>query len=208
MSGRRLPAAWGALLAACALTGSTLAGGPASAAGWVVASAQARVRESALSRELDRAQALLALRLASLPEGSGVLVLREPERLTLRIPARLLFEFDSARLRQDPAAAAPLAASVQVLRRQRRLHAQISVYSDSIGGLIANQSQSEQRAQAIYAALNAAGVAADRLQAYGAGSASAVADNDTPAGRIENRRVEIEFGPAGAEVRPAPAAAP
>lgn len=177
----------------------------------VVASTQRRVRPSALSRELDAAQALLQVRLARLPEGSDVLILREPERLTLRIPARLLFEFDSARIRQDPAAETPLAASAQVLRKHRRLHAQITVYTDSIGGAGANQSQSDQRAQALCDALTAAGVAGDRLQPSGAGAASAVASNDTPAGRIENRRVEIEFGPAGragSELKPGPAAAP
>ncbi|MFI4868023.1 MAG: OmpA family protein [Steroidobacterales bacterium] len=215
MSGRRLPAWWGAGLAACALAGSGLAGVRSPAATAATASgattAEPRARPSALSRELDRAQALLLVRLASLPEGSDVLILREPERLTLRIPARLLFEFDSARLRQDPAAATPLAASVQVLRKHRRLHAQIMVYTDSIGGASVNQSQSDQRAQAISGALSAAGVASDRLQPHGAGAASPVASNDAPAGRIENRRIEIEFRRAeraGNDLKPGPAAAP
>src|SRR5450631_523123 len=96
-------------------------------------------RPTAASRELDRAQALLQLRLASLPEDSGVLVLRDHEQLILRIPARLLFAADGASLKQDPAAAAPLAASIQVLRKHRRLQAQIVVYTDSIGEVSANQ---------------------------------------------------------------------
>jgi outer membrane protein OmpA-like peptidoglycan-associated protein len=174
-------------------------------------SGETRPPPSAASRELDRVQALLLVRLATLPEGSGVLILRDHERLTLRIPARLLFEFDSARLRQGAAAAAPLAASVQVLRQHRRLHAQIAVYTDSIGGLSANQALSEQRAQAIYGALTAARIASDRLQPVGAGAASAVGGNDSPQGRIENRRVEIEFRRAeraGNELRPGLAAAP
>jgi outer membrane protein OmpA-like peptidoglycan-associated protein len=175
------------------------------------ATGETRPRPSAASRELDRVQALLLVRLATLPEGSGVLILRDHERLTLRIPARLLFEFDSARLRHDPAAAAPLAASVQVLRQHRRLHAQITVYTDRIGGVSANQALSEQRAQAICGELTAARIASDRLQPVGAGTASAVAGNDSPQGRIENRRVEIEFRRAeraGNELRPGLAAAP
>jgi outer membrane protein OmpA-like peptidoglycan-associated protein len=187
-------------------------GAPASAAAaTAAATAEARPRPSALSRELDRAQALLLVRLATLPEGSGVLILREYQRLTVRIPARLLFDFDGAKLKQDPSAAAPLAASVQVLRKHRRLHAQITVYTDNIGGVSANQSLSDQRAQAIYGALTAAGIAPDRLQPYGAGASSAVAGNDTPLGRIENRRVEIEFRRAeraGNELKPGPAATP
>jgi outer membrane protein OmpA-like peptidoglycan-associated protein len=175
------------------------------------ANAAAAGRPSAASRELDRAQALLLERLASLPQDSGVLILRDRERLTLRIPARLLFEFDSTRLKPDASGAAALAASVQLLKKRRPLRAKIVAYSDSIGGVSANQSAAEQRAQAVYAALSAAGIAPKRLQRHAGGATSPVAANDTPQGRIENRRVEIEFGRSAAgasELKPAPAAAP
>ena len=147
----------------------------------------------AVRRELDRDQALLLVQLARLPDDSGVLVLRDPERVILRIPTRLLFEFDSAALKRDPAAAAALAASVQLLKKRRRLQAQVVAYPDSIGAASANQSLSDERAQAICDALGAAGIAANRLQQHGAGAADAVASNQTPQGRVENRRIEIEF---------------
>jgi outer membrane protein OmpA-like peptidoglycan-associated protein len=150
---------------------------------------------AAVRRELDRVQALLLVRLAGLPDDSGVLVLRDPERVILRIPARLLFEFDSAALKRDPAATAALTASVQLLKKRRRLQAQVVAYSDSIGGASMNQSLSEQRAQAVYDALTAAGIADTRLEQRGAGATDAVAGNQTPQGRIENRRIEIEFRP-------------
>jgi len=206
MSGRRLPALMAALLAALALAPVAAPLSRADAAATGVDAPPPAVR-----RELDRAQELLLVRLASLPEDSGVLILRDPERVMLRIPARLLFEFDSANLKEDPAAAATLAASLQLLKKRRQLRAQILVYTDSIGGETANQSLSEQRAQAVYAALTAAGIAPNRLQHHGAGATTAVASNETPQGRIENRRVEIEFRRAGsgaAELKPAPAAAP
>jgi len=147
----------------------------------------------AVRRELDRDQALLLVQLARLPDDSGVLVLRDPERVILRIPTRLLFEFDSAALKRDPAAAAALAASVQLLKKRRRLQAQVVAYTDSIGAASANQSLSDERAQAICDALGAAGIAASRLQQHGAGAADEVASNQTPQGRVENRRIEIEF---------------
>ena len=147
----------------------------------------------AVRRELDRDQALLLVQLARLPDDSGVLVLRDPERVILRIPTRLLFEFDSAALKRDPAAAAALAASVQLLKKRRRLQAQVVAYTDSIGAASANQSLSDERAQAISDALSAAGIAAKRLQQRGAGASDAVASNQTPQGRVENRRIEIEF---------------
>jgi outer membrane protein OmpA-like peptidoglycan-associated protein len=189
MSDRRLPA-WLAVALAAVASAALAASGAAEAA-----------RPTAASRELDRAQALLALRLASLPEDSGVLILRDQDSLTLRIPARLLFAPDSPVLRQDPAAAAPLTATAQLLKKRRKLQAQIVVYTDSIGGISANQDFSDQRALAVYQALTAAGIKTNRLQQHGAGAATMVASNQTPEGRIENRRVEIEF-------RAEPAAAP
>jgi OOP family OmpA-OmpF porin len=77
----------------------------------------------------------------------------------------------------------------------------VVAYTDSIGGASANQTLSDERAQAICDALSGAGIAANRLQQRGAGATDAVASNQTPQGRVENRRIEIDF-------RPEPAAAP
>ena len=212
MSGRRLlaPAAW---LAAAVIAGLLAPSFPAMAAG-----ADAGAQSSAASRELDGVQALLLLRLASLPDDNRALILREPDSLTLRIPARLLFQSDTAVLRSDAAPtvpAAPLAAAGQVLKKYRRLQARIVAYTDSLGDVTVNQSLSEQRAQAVYDALASQGIAATRLQQQGAGAAEPVGSNATPEGRRENRRVEIEFAratPAGGrapgEVRPGPATEP
>ena len=209
MSARRLPTFMAALVGALALMVMAALPGRADA---VTPGTDATPRPPpAVRRELDRAQELLLVQLASLPQDSGVLVLRDPERVVLRIPARVMFDLDSAVLRQDPAAAAALAASKQLLRKHPRLQAQIVVYTDSIGGASANQSLSDQRAQAVYTALTGAGVAPGRLSQLGAGATAAVASDATPQGRIENRRVEIGFWRAGsgaAEIKPAPAGAP
>jgi outer membrane protein OmpA-like peptidoglycan-associated protein len=182
---------------------------PQAAAANKVATASA---PRALRRELDGAEALLRARLAALPEDSGVVLAREPQRVILRIPARLLFQPDSADFKPQAAASLPIVAAVQLLKKRRRLDAQIAVYTDSIGGTAANQNFSEQRAHAVESALSGAGVPAARLQHYGAGQNSPISTNDTPEGRTQNRRVEIafEWAAAGATsgVRPAPAAAP
>jgi outer membrane protein OmpA-like peptidoglycan-associated protein len=208
MSGRRcwaLTKAWLAVSVASVPIVAMLALGvlaaPSSQADSAAAAGAAPPPPPALRRELDRDEALLLVQLARLPDDSGVLVLREPERVILRIPARLLFEFDSAALKRDPVATAALTAGVQLLKKRRRLRAEVVAYTDSIGGSTANQTLSDQRAQAIGHALGAAGIAANRLQQHGAGATEAVASNETPQGRVENRRIEIEF-------RPGPAAAP
>jgi outer membrane protein OmpA-like peptidoglycan-associated protein len=188
-----------AWLVALTLAALAVLGMPASAADSAPATEAAP--PPAVRRELDRDQALLLVQLARLPDDSGVLVLRDPESVILRIPARLLFDFDSAALKHDPVASAALTAGVQLLKKRRRLRAQVVAYTDSIGGADVNQSLSDQRAQAVGDALGAAGIATNRLQQHGAGATEAVASNQTPQGRFENRRIEIEF-------RPEPAAKP
>ncbi len=54
-----------------------------------------------------------------------------------------------------------------------------------------NDALSEERATQVMQILQAAGVPASRLEAIGKGEADPVADNSTPQGRAQNRRVEI-----------------
>lgn len=54
-----------------------------------------------------------------------------------------------------------------------------------------NDALSEERATQVMQMLQAAGVPASRLEAIGKGDADPVADNTTPQGRAQNRRVEI-----------------
>lgn len=167
--------------------------------------AEARPAPSpAVRRELNRTAALLRGQMARLPEGSGVVVVREPDRLIVRVPATLLFDPDMVELRATPDARVVLSVMVQPLRRRQRLHAQVSVYTDSIGGASFNETVSTERATALGEALRAAGAPSGRLQVRGAGATAALTDNDTPAGRIRNRRVEMvleyQRAEAGAQV--------
>lgn len=140
-----------------------------------------------------------------LPAGSGVVLEREADRLLLRIPASLLFAPDAVTLRPGHDTATILSLIGQPLLHRPRLAAQVLVYTDSIGGSSFNDSASGARAQALAAALLAHGVPGTRLEVRGAGAAAALASNDSPVGRMRNRRVEIAFEYAPG-LRPAPAA--
>jgi len=153
-----------------------------------------RARQQAVKRELDAAETLLRRRLESLPVGNQIVMLREDDRLTLRIPARELFEPDNAQLKAQGAQALPWAAVSGVLHRRYRLAAQINVYTDSIGGQEANRGFTQQRALSLLASLHAASVRAARVAAGGQGSSAELAGDDTPEGRDQNRRVEVVFG--------------
>lgn len=64
-------------------------------------------------------------------------------------------------------------------------------FTDSLGPEEYNQKLSDQRAQAVAAALIAKGIAPERIQTRGYGEDYPVASNQNPAGRQLNRRVEI-----------------
>jgi outer membrane protein OmpA-like peptidoglycan-associated protein len=109
--------------------------------------------------------------------------------LLLRLPAQLLFEPDST---DASAGAAKLLTRVTgVLVPHARLLAEVSVHTDVIGGVLANDTLARQRAEAVVTRLVAAGLDSPRLQVAAGGVKDPIAGNDTAEGRRANRRVEI-----------------
>lgn len=72
----------------------------------------------------------------------------------------------------------------------------IEGHTDSDGPNEYNLSLSESRAQSVQKILLAGGIAAERMEIKGYGESKPIADNDTPAGKAQNRRVEIVLVPA------------
>ena len=64
-------------------------------------------------------------------------------------------------------------------------------------GVTSNLELSQKRADAVMQFLTAHGVKPDLLSAKGFGEADPIAPNTTPAGRAENRRVEITLASQG-----------
>lgn len=89
---------------------------------------------------------------------------------------------DSAKTLDDAAAALKVAATLRV---------EVAGHTDNVGAPEANQRLSQERAQAVMAALVGRGIKADRLTAKGYGQTTPVADNRTEEGRARNRRVEL-----------------
>jgi OOP family OmpA-OmpF porin len=69
----------------------------------------------------------------------------------------------------------------------------ITGHSDASGNETNNKTLSRARAQVVADYLVAHGVAADALSVAGAGSEFPIADNATPQGREQNRRIEFEL---------------
>ncbi len=68
---------------------------------------------------------------------------------------------------------------------------EVAGHTDNLGTPASSLPLSERRAAAIKATLVRLGVPANRLLAHGYGETFPIASNDTPAGRIANRRVEL-----------------
>jgi photosynthetic reaction center cytochrome c subunit len=67
----------------------------------------------------------------------------------------------------------------------------IDGYTDNVGRAAKNLSLSKARAKTVFAALEAKGVAANRLSHDGFGDAKPIGDNATDEGRQKNRRIEL-----------------
>ena len=79
------------------------------------------------------------------------------------------------------------------LSRNPQVRIKIIGHTDSVGKDEANQKLSDGRANAVMNDLIERGIAADRLEAEGRGETQPIDTNDTPEGRQNNRRVEIEI---------------
>lgn len=101
----------------------------------------------------------------------------------------ILFDVDSDVLR--PESSAVLQQIERTLTQYADLSIVIEGHTDATGDDAHNQDLSERRAQSVVAWLTGRGVEAARLSAVGKGESAPVADNATPEGRQENRRVVI-----------------
>lgn len=102
----------------------------------------------------------------------------------------IYFDYNSAALRPESDVVLQEIAELLVRRADWSLHVQ--GHTDSIGGPSYNQALSERRAASVRAALvTRYGIADARLSTSGSGSSRPVDRNDTPDGRMRNRRVEL-----------------
>ncbi len=99
------------------------------------------------------------------------------------------FEFDKATLRQ--ADLAIIDKDVAELDKWGNVNIEVAGHTDSIGSDQYNMKLSRERAETVRDYLISKGIAADRLTAKGYGESQPVADNATPEGRLQNRRVEL-----------------
>jgi outer membrane protein OmpA-like peptidoglycan-associated protein len=85
----------------------------------------------------------------------------------------------------------PLASFSKLLLKYRKTNILITGHSDNRGNELKNKSISLVRAKNIKQIIQQNGVSVNRLESWGLGSVSPIADNTTIDGRTQNRRVEF-----------------
>ena len=112
----------------------------------------------------------------------------QPPREMFRLDG-VLFDFDRATLR--PEGRALLDSAMSLLNAEAGIRVEIQGHTDPIGTDAYNEGLSLRRANAVRDHLISLGIAASRMTTRAFGESQPVADNDTAAGRQQNRRVVV-----------------
>lgn len=126
-------------------------------------------------------------------QGSGVSVTRQGDNIILNMPSNITFDVDKSDLK--PAFHNTLDSVVLVLNEYKSTLITVKGHTDSTGSDDYNQKLSERRALSVAQYLQSKNVAQQRLAAVGYGETRPIAPNNTPEGRAQNRRVELELEP-------------
>ncbi len=103
----------------------------------------------------------------------------------------LYINFDTGKALIKPQSLPIIAQVVALLKENPSLKLGIEGHTDNVGEAVFNKALSQERAEAVMAALVERGIASGRLSATGRGQEVPLADNRSEEGRAKNRRVEI-----------------
>ena len=162
----------------------------AAAKGQLATQGQALATEKERREEAERRAAQAAADLAKFAS-----VKQDPVRgMVITLSGGVLFE--SAKWALLPTAQTKLNDVANALTKQDKDSTiVVEGHTDSQGKADMNQELSQKRAESVRTYLVSRGIAADRITAQGFGPSRSIADNASPEGRANNRRVEIVVKP-------------
>lgn len=113
-----------------------------------------------------------------------------PKMLTETVAKEIRVLFDTNKSDVKPAFNAEIEAVAKLMKEYPTAKVEVQGHTDSRGEAAANDTLSQDRANAVAAVLtNNYGIAADRVTAKGYGASQPIADNKTAEGQAQNRRV-------------------
>lgn len=116
---------------------------------------------------------------------------RTEQGIITKLKSDILFDSGKADLKSG--AVSNLGQMSAILKKYPENVLTIKGYTDSTGSAATNKALSEKRAEAVKAQLASGGVPANTISVLGMGPEQPIGDNKTPAGRSQNRRVEVEI---------------
>lgn len=124
---------------------------------------------------------------------SGVSVTRVGNDIILNMPGNVTFATNSSDI--NAKFYEVLNSVAIVLKEYDKTLIDVTGHTDSTGSDQYNLELSQKRAQSVASYLIGQGLNGQRFYVVGAGESQPIADNNTPAGREQNRRVEIRLMP-------------
>jgi len=126
-------------------------------------------------------------------QGCELVIIMEPTAEfnpnQLILSSETSFEFNSAKLKE--AAHPELDKLLEQMKKYPLSRWKIVGYTDNVGSEDGNIKMSQMRAESVLNYFVSRGIPKVRFEVIGMGSKDPIADNDTPEGRAQNRRVEI-----------------
>jgi outer membrane protein OmpA-like peptidoglycan-associated protein len=138
---------------------------------------------------MDQQEAKLRQKL----QGTGVSVTRQGDNIILNMPGNITFQTNSADINANFYSV--LNSVVLVLNEYNKTLVDVMGHTDSTGTDAINQPLSERRAASVGQYLISQGIDSRRVATQGVGKTRPIASNDTPEGRQQNRRVELQLAP-------------
>ncbi|WP_250631452.1 OmpA family protein [Rhodoflexus caldus] len=163
------------------------------AAGAIIGGAVGGVAGAIIGRYMDKQKKELEEQIEkdnkNRPADEQVKVERVGEGIQVTMGSGILFDFNKATLR--PEARKSLTTMAETFKKYSDTDILITGHTDNIGSDEVNNRLSQQRADAVANYLASLGIDRKRLLTRGLGKTEPVADNSTPQGRQQNRRVEM-----------------
>ncbi len=175
--------------AAGAGIGALIGGGKGAAIGSAIGAAVGAGAGTLIGNRMDKQQKELQQELANQAKVEQTTDQNGLQAIKVTFDGGILFPTNGTTLSTQ--AKADLTRFAQSVIGNPNTNIQIYGFTDNTGSMAANEKVSTGRAKSVESFLANQGVPVTRLSAEGIPMADYVASNDTPAGRAQNRRVEI-----------------